>query len=420
LVSGTEEQADMTPDQTSRASEAAGSARIVIVGGGIGGLAAALSLLRLGFDVEIYEQSAELREAGAGIQIGANGTRVLDALGLRPLLEQSQVVPTGKEARLWNTGQTWTTLDLGAISLERYGSRHITMHRADLHTILLNSVRCIKPNAVHLGRECIGLTQDGDSVEILFADGDRAKAALLVGADGIHSKVREALFGKDTPQFTECVAWRGLVPMSHLPPHLARNAATSWLGPTGHVLHYPVRRNELMNFVGLVERSDWRVESWTVAGTVEEVAGDFDGWHSDVTEMIRKIETPYKWALWVRSRMERWSSGRVTLLGDACHPTLPFLGQGAVMALEDAYVLARCLTKYAHDHTTAFAQYENARKDRTTAIVRAAADTKKRAINPAFSDADGVSAYLAREWEQGPVMARYDKVYAYDATSVSI
>jgi salicylate hydroxylase len=157
-----------------------------------------------------------------------------------------------------------------------------------------------------------------------------------------------------------------------------------------------------------------------VAGTVEEVANDFHGWHSDVHALIRKLETPYKWALWVRPPMERWSAGRVTLLGDACHPTLPFLGQGAVMALEDGYVLARCLAKYPGDHATAFAQYENARKERTAAIVRAAADTRKRAITLAFSDADGVNAYLAREWDQGPVMARYDKVYAYDATSVTI
>jgi len=221
-------------------------------------------------------------------------------------------------------------------------------------------------------------------------------------------------------QFTGCVAWRGLVPMHRLPPHLARNTATSWLGPAGHVLHYPVRRRELMNFIGFVERTDWKVESWTVAGTIEELANDFRGWHSDVHEIIRNLDIPYKWALWVRPPMQRWSVGRVTLLGDACHPTLPFLGQGAVMALEDAYVLAGCLKKYAGDHTTALARYENARSERTAAVVRASAETRKRAFNHALADADGVTAYLAREWEQGPVMARYDRVYAYDATSVAI
>jgi salicylate hydroxylase len=216
------------------------------------------------------------------------------------------------------------------------------------------------------------------------------------------------------------VAWRGLLPMHQLPQHLARNTATSWLGPAGHVLHYPVRRGELMNFIAFVERDDWRIESWTVAGTIAELANDFRGWHSDVHEIIRNIDVPYKWALWVRPPMERWSEGRVTLLGDACHPTLPFLGQGAVMALEDAYVLAGCLKKYAADHATALAKYENVRRERTAAVVRASAETRNRAFHPALADAEGVTAYLAREWEQGPVMARYDKVYAYDATSIAI
>jgi salicylate hydroxylase len=294
------------------------------------------------------------------------------------------------------------------------------MHRGDLHAVLAEAIRRIKPETVKLNKRCVGLKQNSESVEVIFEDGEDADAALVIGADGIHSRVRELLFGKDSPQFTGCVAWRGLMPMQWLPPHLARNTATSWLGPAGHVLHYPVRRGELMNFIGFVERSDWKVESWTVAGTTEELADNFRGWHPDVHEIISNIDIPYKWALWVRPPMERWSMGRVTLLGDACHPTLPFLGQGAVMALEDAYVLAGCLKKYSADHATALGQYENVRMHRTAAIVRASAETRKRAFNPALADAGGVTAYVAREWEQGPVMARYDKVYAYDATSVTI
>jgi salicylate hydroxylase len=319
--------------------------RIVVIGGGIGGLTAALALLRQGLEVEVHEQSSELKEVGAGVQIGANGTRVLHALGLAKPLERSQVIPCGKEARLWNTGQSWKTLDLGAISVERYGSPHIMMHRGDLHAVLVDAIRAIKPDVVQLGQRCVALTQNSECVEVRFEGGRTAKAGLVIGADGIHSKVRRALFGEGSPQFTGCVAWRGLVPMHRLPRHLARNTATSWLGPAGHVLHYPVRRGELMNFIAFVERTDWRVESWTVAGTIAELANDFLGWHADVHDIIRHIDVPYKWALWVRPPMERWSVGRVTLLGDACHPTLPFLGQGAVMAIEDAYVLAGCLKK---------------------------------------------------------------------------
>jgi salicylate hydroxylase len=393
---------------------------IIIVGGGIGGLAAALALLRHGLDVEVYEQSSELKEVGAGVQIGANGTRVLHALGLKAALERTQVIPSGKEARLWNTGASWKTLDLGAIAVARYGSPHILMHRGDLHAALAEAIRGIKADALKLGHRFVGLAQSSEGVEVSFADGKSAAAGLVIGADGIHSKVREILFGRDSAKFTGCVAWRGLIPMQELPQHLARNTATSWLGPAGHVLHYPVRSGQLMNFISFLERTDWQVESWTMRGTTEELANDFRGWHSDVHAMIRGIETPYKWALWVRDPMAGWSRGRVTLLGDACHPTLPFLGQGAVMALEDAYVLAQCVEKYPDDHATALARYENARMDRTTAVVQAAAETRKRAFDKALADANGAAAYLAQEWHQEPVMARYDQVYAYDVTSVAI
>ena len=168
----------------------------------------------------------------------------------------------------------------------------------------------------------------------------------MIGADGIHSKVRaDACSAQDKPEFTGCVAWRGLVPMEKLPPHIAQMLGTNWLGPHGHVLHYPVRRGEIMNFISFVERDDWQIESWVTQGTKDELANDFRGWHEDVHAIIRNIETPYKWAMMVRGPMPRWSKGRVTLLGDACHPTLPFLGQGGVMAIEDGYVLAACLAE---------------------------------------------------------------------------
>ncbi len=403
---------------TEHRADMASARKIAIIGGGIGGLTLALALLRNGLDTEIYEQSEELKEVGAGIQIGANGTRVLHALGLKQALEQSQVIPSEKVARFWNTGQRWKTLDLGAIAVERYGSPHIMMHRGDLHAALADAIKSINPQILKLGQKCLGLAQTDDGVEIMLEGGKIVKAALAIGADGIHSKVRETMFGTGAAQFTGCVAWRGLVPMHRLPGHLARNTATSWLGSAGHVLHYPVRRGELMNFVGFVERSDWDVESWTVAGTVDELANDFRGWHRDVQEIISNIDIPYKWALRVLPPMERWSKGRVTLLGDACHPTLPFLGQGAVMAIEDGCVLAGCLYKYGGGHTTGFASYEKARGPRTAAVVKASAETRKRAL--AFSNAEGAAAYLAREWAQGAVAARYDRVYAYDATSVPI
>jgi salicylate hydroxylase len=396
------------------------SLKIVIIGGGIGGLAAALALLRRGIDVDVYEQSPQLQEVGAGIHISSNGTRVLDALGLKVALARVQVIPSRREIRHWKTGETWNWFELGDTSIQRHGSRHMLLHRGDLHGILADAVRSLKANAIKLGMRCVSVKQSDEQAEVRFATGEVAHAAFVIGADGIHSKVRECLFGTDQPEFTGCVAWRGLVQMERLPPHISGFVGTTWLGPQGNVLHYPVRRGELMNFVSTLERDDWRVESWTVAGTTEELAHDFRGWHSDVHAIIEKIEAPRKWALMVRRPMDCWTKGRITLLGDACHPTLPYLGQGAVMAIEDAYVVAACLEKYFSRPEIAFARYEAVRRDWTAAVVRKSHENRKQIFSPALADEDGVAASVAREWQQGRVEERLDWLYKYDATAVHI
>jgi 2-polyprenyl-6-methoxyphenol hydroxylase-like FAD-dependent oxidoreductase len=391
-----------------------------IIGGGIGGLAAALALLRRGLDVEVYEQAPELKEVGAGIQISSNGTRVLHAFGLEQALADVQVIPTRREIRHWNTGETWSWFELGATTAQRYGSPHVMLHRGDLLGLLVDAVRRLKPNAIKLGSRCVDISQTADQVEVRFETGEVLKAAYVIGADGIHSRVRECLFGMDQPEFTGCVAWRGLVPMSVLAPDLARMVGTNWLGPRGHVLHYPVRRGEIMNFISIVERGDWQIESWTVAGTTEELAHDFRGWHPDVHAIIRKVDVPFKWALMVRGPMDRWTKGRITLLGDACHPTLPFLGQGAVMAIEDAYVVAACLDKYFGDPAIAFARYEQIRRDRTAMVVRKSHENREQAFSPALANEDEVADAVARDWQQVRRRERLDWLYAYDATSAEV
>ncbi len=396
------------------------SDKIVIIGGGIGGLAAGLALLKRGLDVEIHEQAPELKEVGAGIQISSNGTRVLYALGLEAALAKVQVLPSRRQIRHWATGETWNWFELGAATAQRYGTPHVMLHRGDLHGLLADAVRAIKPDAIRLGMRCAAISQDDSGVEVRFENGTVASAAYVIGADGIHSKVRALLFGADAPEFTGAVAWRGLVPMENLPARLRQMQGVNWLGPHGHVLHYPVRRGELMNFISFVERDDWQIESWVTQGTKDELANDYRGWHQDVHAIIKSIETPYKWAMMVRGPMPRWSERRVTLLGDACHPTLPFLGQGGVMSIEDGYIVAACLAKYFGDPAVAFARYEDIRRERTAAVVRKSHENRRSAFSPALAEKDAVAVEVAREWQQERVRERMEWLYAYDATQVAI
>src|SRR5271163_4757327 len=234
--------------------------KVAIVGGGIGGLAAALALVRRGIDADVYEQADELRELGAGVQMSANGTRVLHALGLKAALEAVQSLPAGKAIRLWNTGQTWKLFDLGMESVERYGFPYITIHRGDLHGVIARAVLQAKPGAIHLSRKCIGLSQTADHVELRFETGAPVAAKLVIGADGVHSVVRETLFGAAKPEFCGIIAWRGVVPIERVPPGIAWTIGTNWIGPGGHAVHYPLRAGTLLNVVGLRERGDWTVE----------------------------------------------------------------------------------------------------------------------------------------------------------------
>jgi salicylate hydroxylase len=393
---------------------------VAVIGAGIGGLAAALALLRRGIDVEVYEQSNELKEVGAGIQISSNGTRVLFALGLETALASVQVRPERRELRHWSTGETWNWFDLGDKSIERFGTPHLMLHRADLHGILADAVRALKPDAVALNKRCVSVVSQAGHVEVAFEDGGRVRAPYVIGADGIHSRVRVCLFGPSKPVFTGCIAWRGLIPMQRLPSRLVRMVGTNWLGPHGNVLHYPVRRGEIMNFVSTSEREDWQVESWSTVGTTAELRNDFRDWHADVQVMIDQIATPYKWALMIREPMAAWSKGRVTLLGDACHPTLPFLGQGGVMSIEDGYVVAACLDRYFDEPDVAFARYEEIRRERTSMVVRKASENKASAFAPSLADRDRIAEEVAREWQQVRLRERMEWLYNYDATAIAV
>jgi salicylate hydroxylase len=392
--------------------------RVLIAGGGIGGLAAALALLRHGIEVDVYEQAAELKEVGAGVQLAANGTRVLYALGVGEELKALSCEAQGKEIRLWNTGETWKLFDLGPVSIERYGAPYFTVYRPDLLEVLAHAVRREKPDALHLGCRVRGFVQDDDSVTLQLENGAAVRGDALVGADGVHSRIRQALFGADRPEFTGVIAWRGVVPMERLPAHMARMVGSNWVGAGGHIVHYPLRAGKLMNFVGILERADWRIESWSARGTQEELASDFRGWHRDIQAFIRAIDVPYKWALMVRAPLERWTVGRVTLLGDAAHSMLPFLAQGAIMAIEDGCVLARCLAQY--DVEAGLQHYEAARRDRTRRTVEGSAANIHRFHNRVLADPEEGRRFIDREWASQRIADRYEWLFRYDANTVPV
>ncbi len=395
--------------------------KVLIAGGGIGGLSAAVALLQRGIDVEVYEQAPELKEVGAGIQISPNGNKVLDALGVFQRLKELSCDPVRKEFRLWNTGKPWPMLSLGKAVIENYGYPYLTVYRPDLHQSLADRVRELKPDAIHLGCGVAGCEQDGQSATLVLRDGRRVTGDALIGADGVRSVVRNTLWGPCDPEFSGMVAWRGLIPMEELPEHMQVSVGSTWIGPGGHAVCYPLHRSKIMNFVATIEGKTWDVPEGAAPGTAEECLNDFAGWHEDVQTMIKRSPRLIKWALMQRDPIPRWTQGRISLLGDAAHATLPFLAQGAVHSIEDGMVLSRCLEGVdTADVAGALARYEAARIDRTSRMVRGATANTERFHSPELATEESAEKYLQREWSSEPIFARYDWLYSYDANTAPV
>lgn len=395
--------------------------KVLIAGGGIGGLSAAVALLQRGIDVEVYEQAPELKEVGAGIQISPNGNKVLDALGVFKRLKELSCDPVRKEFRLWNTGKPWPMLSLGKAVIESYGYPYLTVYRPDLHQSLADRVRELKPDAIHLGCGVAGCEQDGQSATLVLRDGRRVTGDALIGADGVRSVVRNTLWGPCDPEFSGMVAWRGLIPMEELPEHMQVSVGSTWIGPGGHAVCYPLHRSKIMNFVATIEGKTWDVPEGAAPGTTEECLNDFAGWHEDVQTMIKRSPRLIKWALMQRDPIPRWTQGRISLLGDAAHATLPFLAQGAVHSIEDGMVLSRCLEGVdTADVAGALARYEAARIDRTSRMVRGATANTERFHSPELATEESAEKYLQREWSSEPIFARYDWLYSYDANTAPV
>jgi salicylate hydroxylase len=339
-----------------------------IVGAGIGGLTAALCLLREGLDVQVFEQAPRLGEVGAGVQISPNASRVLHGLGLAGALAATGVRSRAVVQRRWEDGRTLLRTPPPA------GFPHYQMHRADLIAALSGA---LSAERFHLGHRLTGVAQSGDEVRAEFAGGRSARFDVLVGADGIHSTVRQALFGADEARFTGCVAYRGVVPAERL-RHLGLDVTVQiWLGPGRHFVHYFVRDRRLVNFVAVVERDRWTRESWTDRGETAAALAAYAGWHPQVRQIIGAADETFVWALFDRPPLPRWSAGRVTLLGDACHPMLPFLAQGAAQSIEDGATLAAILREPG-PVPAALRRYEQARLPRTSRMQAMSAANKTR------------------------------------------
>jgi salicylate hydroxylase len=346
-----------------------------VVGGGIGGLSAALSLLAAGFDVHVYEQARALGEVGAGVQVSANASRVLHRLGLAEALANTGVKPLAWHQRRWDDGRTLLRTPLAEPLEAAFGFPHYQMHRADLLAAL---AAALPPDRVHLGHRLTGFTDHGDGVEARFASGVHIDVDALVGADGIHSLVRGHLFGRTEPRFTGCIAYRGLIPADRLRQLELEVTAQVWLGPGRHFVHYFVADRRLVNFVAIVEQDTWTRESWTDRADPAEALAAFDGWHPQVRSILTAVDETFIWALFDRAPLARWSVGRVTLLGDACHPMLPFMAQGAAQAIEDGATLTACLTEAGSDVPRALRTYERLRIPRTARLQAMSAHNKTR------------------------------------------
>jgi salicylate hydroxylase len=344
--------------------------KIVIAGAGIGGLTAGVSLLQAGHDVTIFEQAAELSEIGAGLQLSANATHVLHHLGLRTALAEVGVRPGAYVFRLHDSGEEIHRFALSDEHEKLHGAPYYQVHRADVHTLLAAKVRDLKRDAIRLNCRVIGFEESSGDVKLGLADGGTVQGDLLIGADGLKSVICQQLNGNISATYTGDAAWRITVPIEHLPQNFMEQVMMVWMGPGRHVVAYYLRGGALLNFVGLVETDEVSEESWTAKFPWERFKADFVGWHADVQTIIDAADREgcYRWSLHYRPTIRNWTTPRAALLGDAVHPTLPYLAQGACMAIEDGAVLTRALDQ-AGSLVDALQLYQRNRVDRTVRIV---------------------------------------------------
>ncbi len=390
----------------------------LIAGGGIGGLTSALCLARQGWTVDLFEVATSLTEVGAGLQLSPNAMKVFAVLGLADRVAERGFAPQALELRLGRSDRRVFSVPVNQHPSPAWGAPYVHIHRADLIDLLAAAVEASPQITVHLGAQATGYKADSGRAELILEGKLTTEGDVLIGADGLHSTIRKQMLGDIPARFTGNLAWRLTVPIDRLtvpPPP----TACVWAGPGRHAVTYRLRGGTLANFVGIVERHDWRGESWTEQGTKEEALNDFRGWDSTLTDLIDKADTHYRWALFDREPLGTWSDSPVTLLGDACHPMLPFQAQGAAQSIEDAYLLAEQLGGNA-PVPDALARYEATRKPRTARIQAASRANMKtfHKRSPAEQAATYGPMWIAGQLLPGVVRSRLDWIYSHDVTAM--
>jgi salicylate hydroxylase len=384
---------------------------VVVAGGGIGGLAAGLALARGGWRVTVLEQAAMFGEVGAGVQISPNGTRCLEALGVMERLEGALFEPQSIELRLGHSGRRMFSLPLREKAMERWGGRYVHIHRADLAEGLKDALEAIAPDALTYGKTVTEYRQEGARAIVILDDGEELTCDLLVGADGVHSRLRGQMLGGDPATFTGMVAWRTTVPVDRftsLPPP----TACIWTGHGRHAVTTRIRGGSVVNFVGIVEEDGWEAEGWNQTGERADALAAFDGFAAPVREVLEQCDSLNRWALLGRPPLPRWSDGQVVLVGDAAHPMLPSLAQGAVQAIEDAVALGEAL-EGVEDVPAALNAFYKCRIARVTRVQKESAKNAKMFHhgNPLMEALVYGPMALATAFAPGFVRARNDWLF---------
>ena len=390
---------------------------VLIAGAGIGGLTTALCCVQHGLDVTVLERAPIIAEVGAGIQLPPNAMHVFRKLGLEDALRAVSVAPDAIETRMGMSGRTIFNIPLADHAEKKWGAPYLHIHRADYIAVLLDALKTRAPQALRLGQPVSHYEQNEDQVRI---DGQATLTGdVLIGADGIQSVIRQQMLGEDAARFTGNVAWRATVPMDVLGDLAPKRTACAWMGEGRHAVTYQLRSGDLANFVGVVERDGWTEEGWTIKGSKAELMDDFAGWHPVITNLIQAVDEDqlYRWALFDRPPLTHWTDGRVALLGDSAHPMLPFLAQGAAMAVEDAWVLAKNLSRNRPPPMSlkAYADQRQARTAKVQSVSRANMGIFHKRGRVAQLATYG-PMWLAGHVVPGIIHSRMNWLYGYDVT----